>query len=79
MKAIIEGIEQDLKLTSHILESDPFNPSMFLMFHCWKCGKSLFQFSGNVIMTVPGETPTTLPIIYMCRTCKQRHLINSIL
>lgn len=76
---MIGDIEQNYKLTSTVLESDPENPSMFHLYHCWRCGKQLFQFSGNAVQIVPGPIVTTLPLISLCRVCKQRHLIASIL
>ena len=78
MKAIIKGNIQDLKVTSIILESDSLNPDMFLMFFCPKCSHALFQYSGTIVMIVPGGTRTPLPFIKECKTCKTRYLINSI-
>jgi len=48
MKVYIGANEQNFPVTSHILESDNLNPDRFNAFHCWRCGKILFQFSGNV-------------------------------
>lgn len=77
----IDNIPQEVNynLTSHVLESDHVNPELFHLFHCWKCGKQLFQFSGNVVQSVPGPIFSPLPFIQFCKHCKQRHLINSIL
>ena len=79
MLAIIQEERTNMEVTSHILESDPDHPHTFHLFHCWKCGQGLFQFSGSIIMSQPGQTFTRLPIVFMCRKCKQRHLINSII
>ena len=79
MQGKINGQSINIKLTSVVLESDPENPDMFLMFHCPKDGKSMFQYSARVVMIVPGKTDTKLPIIKMCGFCKTRYLINSIL
>lgn len=79
MKFLIGGIEQNLKVTSYVIESDHDNPTMMHLFYCWKCGKSLFQFSGDVVMSMPGPIFTPVPIVIKCRNCDQRHLINSIM
>lgn len=77
MLTIQNGIPVDLALTSVILEANTEND--FNLFHCWRCGYKLFQFSGNALMIVPGETLTALPIIQRCHRCAQRFLLNSIL
>lgn len=79
MKAIIQGIPTNLKVTSAVLESDPENPEIFILYHCWRCGNRLLQFSGNVLMLLPGAVPATVPIVLLCKVCKTRHLINSIM
>ena len=78
MKVLIGGMDENLKVTSHILESDPLEPDMFHLFHCWACGKPLMQFGGEEVMSVPGGVKSYLPIIVMCRNCKRRHLFSSI-
>ena len=78
MNVVIQGNKQDIQVTSIILESDPLHPDMFTLFYCPKCGDTLFQYSGTVVMIVPGETKTKLPIIRQCRKCKTKYLINSI-
>ncbi len=75
----IAGQQQNLKVTSHILESDQAAPDMFLMYHCWQCGQKLMQFSGYEIMEMPGGSFSHLPIMILCRVCKRRHLFNSVL
>lgn len=72
------GEKIDIPVTSIILESDPLHPEMFALFFCPKCGDNLFQYSGTVIMIVPGGTHAKLPLIKQCRKCKTKYLINSI-
>ena len=76
-----EGMIKQLSVTAHTLESNHNFPDLFSMFHCWKCGKEMFRFSGTVISSVPGQPEYMYgpPIILLCRVCKQNHLINSIL
>ena len=79
MQFIIGGTQQNLKVTSHVLEPDNDHPDLLNMFHCWSCGQRIMQFTGEVIQSQPGGTFSPLPIIVQCRTCKRLHLFNSIL
>lgn len=79
MKLIVGDKEHNVNVTSHVLESDPLNPSIFHVWHCWKCGNKLMQFNGTEIMEVPGPVHSAFPIIILCRICKHRHLFHSIL
>ena len=78
MIVTIHNKPEDIRLTSIILEADRLRPDMLKMFFCIGCGDNILQYSGNVIMIVPGETFTKLPIIAQCRKCKTKYLINSI-
>lgn len=79
MKALIQGKETNLKVTSLILESDPLNPDMMSIFHCLICGQKGFQYSASIIMVIPGGTKVNVPIIHQCDRCKHRYLINSLM
>ena len=83
MEAIIGGKIQTFNVTSVVLEHNPELDNIFLMYHCWRCGEKIAQFSATVTMMVPGALPASpifspVPIIELCRRCKQRHLLNSI-
>lgn len=77
MLTIIQEREVNIKVTSLILEPDVEHPNMFKAFHCSDCGKVAFQYSGHIIMSVPGGVKTLIPLIKMCATCKKRYLIAS--
>lgn len=79
MITVMNGNEVNLKVTSIVLESNPDTPDLFSMFYCPKCGKPIFQYAGTIIMIVPGGTKVNIPIVEMCKGCKTRYLINSIM
>lgn len=79
MLAVIKGIDTDMKVISLILESSKDFPGVFKLFHCIHCGYKMFQYSGDIVMLLPGGTKTLSPVVIMCHSCKQRYLINSIL
>lgn len=79
MKILVHDVFQQFPVTAHILESDPTNPDMYAPFHCWKCGKLLFQFNGTCILSQPGPISSGVPVIHFCRNCKHRHLVSSII
>lgn len=75
----VHNVEKEIKVTSIILESDPDHPNNFSMFYCPKCRDGLLQYSGHIVMIVPGYTPTPIPFIRQCRQCKSKYLIVSII
>lgn len=76
---MIQGSEQNIKITSVVLESNPQEPDMMQGFFCLKCGDILGQYiGGNIIFIAPGKTEAKLPWVVYCRKCKTRYLINSI-
>lgn len=79
MKVFIQETEQNIKVTSLILEQNHLNPEIMKMFHCSDCGKALFQYNANLVMMLPGGTFSSIPIINFCKICKKRYLLNSIL
>ena len=84
MKFQIRGQSVDVDLTSVILEYNPIldeNETLesLILWHCPICNQPLFQYSGKVIMIVPGKTPTKIPVIVNCEKCHHKYLINSIL
>jgi len=79
MKVIIRGTEQNIKVTSVILEADHANPNMFLPWRCPNDGNIIIQYSGRQVMIVPGMIQCDVPIVAYCRECKNRYLFSSIL
>lgn len=69
--------EQNLKVTSVVLEGDPNDPTRFSLFHCPKCTNKLIQHAGHVAMILPGGTKTLLPIVVLCPKCSTRYLFNT--
>ena len=50
--------------------------------HCLYCGELLpFQYVGEIIKILPGETPTEIPFIVKCprRDCRHTYLVEKIL
>lgn len=71
--------EKVFNVTSHVLENNTQDlADTFAPFHCWKCGKLLIMVKGNALYSGPGLTQGFLPVLHLCRTCKQHHLFNSI-
>jgi len=79
MLFLIQGVQQNLNVTSHILEGNRENPDMLRLFHCWECGGVVGQFAAEIGFSTPGGVFGPLPLLQMCRKCKRRHLFNSIL
>ncbi len=77
MLVTINAQPVNLKVTSLILEPDYENPEMFKAFRCFDCGKVVFQYSGNIVMLVPGGVKVPMPILQMCHGCKKRFLVAS--
>ncbi len=50
------------------------------MFHCLRCGEKLIQHRGEIIETMPGFIPRSLPLILMCHNpkCKHRYMFRDI-
>jgi len=77
----IRNIPTEIDVTSVILsyntrEAD-FNN--LILWHCPICNQPLFQYTGKVLMIVPGMTPATSPpILIACARCKHKYLVNSI-
>jgi uncharacterized protein with PIN domain len=78
MLVLIGGKEQNLKVTSVILEPNLEDPNRLKMFHCPDCTEKLVQYMGNVAMILPGPTYSPLPVIAFCRKCSIRYLFNLI-
>lgn len=73
-----KGEPIDLQVISVILAS-PQVEHQFNIFHCNLCGNKMFQYSGTILMILPGETKTTIPVVVKCHGCKTRYLLNSII
>jgi hypothetical protein len=76
----IQGKKIDLKVTSIILEYDPKlvkddSPDGLILWHCPIDNTPLFQYSGKMVMVIPGMVPVKLPVIKECPKCKTKYLV----
>lgn len=80
MQVTIRSVPVNLRVTSVILEQDIDHPEMMKAFHCPDCGKNVgVQYTGNIVMIVPGNTHALVPLFKSCPQCKKKYLFNSIL
>ena len=84
MRFSIQGKIADLDVTTVVLEYNPNiiqgdSPEGLLLWHCPIDNTPLFQFSGRVVMIVPGMAPTKIPLIIQCQKCKTKYLILSMI
>lgn len=80
----LDGIVDDMRVTTVTLAHDPTDPSgnRIYLFHCLVCGSPVIQYSGFVARIYPGMEPVTLPIIARCtntRRCNAKYLFRVIL
>ena len=83
MRFRIQGKPVDISVVSVVLEYNPTivqkdDPEGLMLWHCPIDNTPLFQYSGKMVMIIPGMVPTKLPVIHQCGKCKTRYLIISI-
>lgn len=71
---------QNVPVTSITLAHDPDDPNghRLKMLHCLNDGTPLGQYKGFVYSVFPGISPTPLPWVQRCTTCKHKYAITAI-
>lgn len=57
------------------------NEYQYKMFKCYNCGTPVFQYKGDVIQIVPGESPAKVGVVVECKNhnCQAKYKFQGVI